>query len=153
MVDLLLSEPVPGLPTRCLQVCDPARPHTLVPMPAPRFRFEFMLLPGESEEEIRRADVIDRLMASWIDPALAEVERSAVYTFHGLVASTWRDRAGAAGRRRRPPDAALPRPGDVRGVAGRGQPGLEARRGGATARPPTHCSTPISQSVSPMPRS
>ena len=92
VVDLLLSETVPGLPTRCLQVCDPVRPHTVVPMPAPRFRFEFMLLPGESEEEIRRADVIDRLMASWIDPALAEVERSAVYTFHGLVASTWRAR-------------------------------------------------------------
>ena len=92
MVDLVLTGDVPGLPTRCLQVCDPARPHTLVPMPAPRFRFEFMLLPGESEEEIRRADMIDELMSAWIDPHLAEVERSAVYTFHGLVASTWRDR-------------------------------------------------------------
>jgi len=90
VVDLVLSEPVPGLPSRCLQVCDPVRPHTVVPMPTPRFRFEFMLLPGESEEEIRQADVVDRLMASWIDPSVAEVERSAVYTFHGLVASTWR---------------------------------------------------------------
>jgi len=90
VVDLLLTDDVPGLPTRCLQVCDPVRPHTLVPMPTPRFRFEFMLLAGESEEDIRRADVIDALMASWIDPDLAEVERSAVYTFHGLVASTWR---------------------------------------------------------------
>ncbi|HEY5108869.1 MAG TPA: bifunctional 3-(3-hydroxy-phenyl)propionate/3-hydroxycinnamic acid hydroxylase [Acidimicrobiales bacterium] len=92
VVDLLLAGDVPDLPTRCLQVCDPARPHTLVPMPAPRFRFEFMLLPGEAEEDVRRAEVIDDLMSVWIDPALAEVERSAVYTFHGLVASTWRDR-------------------------------------------------------------
>jgi 3-(3-hydroxy-phenyl)propionate hydroxylase len=92
VVDLLLTGDVPGLPTRCLQVCDPARPHTLVPMPAPRFRFEFMLLPGESEEDIRRDDVIADLMAPWIDPALATVERSAVYTFHGLVAAAWRDR-------------------------------------------------------------
>jgi 3-(3-hydroxy-phenyl)propionate hydroxylase len=51
-----------------------------------------MLLPGETEEEIRRADVIDDLMSPWLNPGLAEVERSAVYTFHGLVASTWRDR-------------------------------------------------------------
>jgi 3-(3-hydroxy-phenyl)propionate hydroxylase len=91
VVDLLLADDVPGLPTRCLQVCDPARPHTLVPMPAPRFRFEFMLLPGESEDDVRSDGVIAGLMSSWIDPALATVERSAVYTFHGLVASTWRD--------------------------------------------------------------
>ena len=92
VVDLLLIGDVPGLPTRCLQVCDAARPHTLVPMPAPRFRFEFMLLPGEIESDFRRSDVIDDLMSSWIDPRSAKIERSAVYTFHGLVASTWRDR-------------------------------------------------------------
>jgi 3-(3-hydroxy-phenyl)propionate hydroxylase len=92
VVDLVLTDDVPGLPTRCLQICDPARPHTLVPMPAPRFRFEFMLLDGETEEEIHRADTIDRLMSAWIDPHLVEVERSAVYSFHGLVASNWRDR-------------------------------------------------------------
>ena len=92
VVDLLLDGEVPGLPTRCLQVCDPSRPHTLVPMPAPRFRFEFMLLAGESEEDVHRSEVIDEMMSSWIDPERAKVERSAVYTFHGLVASTWRDR-------------------------------------------------------------
>jgi 3-(3-hydroxy-phenyl)propionate hydroxylase len=92
VVDLVVTGDVPGLPTRCLQICDPARPHTRVPMPEPRFRFEFMLLPGETEEEIRRVDTIDELMSAWIDPRLVEVERSAVYTFHGLVASTWRDR-------------------------------------------------------------
>ena len=92
VVDLLLTDEVPDLPTRCLQVCDPVRPHTLVPMPAPRFRFEFMLLPGESEEDVRRDDVISGFMSSWIDPDLATVERSAVYTFHGLVAAAWRDR-------------------------------------------------------------
>ena len=92
VVDLVVTGDVPGLPTRCLQICDPARPHTLVPMPSPRFRFEFMLLAGESEEEIRQADMIDKLMSAWVDPELVEVERSAVYTFHGLVAATWRDR-------------------------------------------------------------
>jgi 3-(3-hydroxy-phenyl)propionate hydroxylase len=92
VVDLVLHEPVAQLPTRCLQVCDPARPHTLVPMPWPRFRFEFMLLPGEEPDAISRPAAIGELLASWIDPSRAEVERAAVYTFHGLVASSWRDR-------------------------------------------------------------
>jgi 3-(3-hydroxy-phenyl)propionate hydroxylase len=92
VVDLLLDGEIPGLPTRCLQVCDPSRPHTLVPMPAPRFRFEFMLLAGESEEDVHRSEGIEEMMSSWIDPERAKVERSAVYTFHGLVASMWRDR-------------------------------------------------------------
>ena len=92
VVDLLLSAPVPGLPTRCLQICDPARPHTLVPMPGNRFRFEFMLLDGEDPAWIQEPDVIRSLVARWMDPDIAEVERGAVYTFHGLVASHWRDR-------------------------------------------------------------
>ena len=92
VVDLFLDDDVPGLPTRCLQVCDPARPHTLVPMPGRRFRFEFMLLPGESADEIQRPEVIERLLRPWIDPGLVTIERAAVYTFHGLVAARWRDR-------------------------------------------------------------
>ncbi|MBX3285715.1 MAG: bifunctional 3-(3-hydroxy-phenyl)propionate/3-hydroxycinnamic acid hydroxylase [Actinobacteria bacterium] len=92
VVDLFLHEGATGLPTRCLQVCDPARPHTVVPMPAPRFRFEFMLLPGESAEAISAPASISELLASWLPAGTADVERSAVYTFHGLVASTWRDR-------------------------------------------------------------
>ncbi|MEZ5183800.1 MAG: bifunctional 3-(3-hydroxy-phenyl)propionate/3-hydroxycinnamic acid hydroxylase [Acidimicrobiales bacterium] len=92
VLDLLLREPIASLPRRALQVCDPARPHTLVPMPFPRFRFEFMLLPGEEAADIDRPDVIRELLAGWIDPDLVEVERSAVYTFHGLIAERWRDR-------------------------------------------------------------
>jgi 3-(3-hydroxy-phenyl)propionate hydroxylase len=75
---------------RALQVCDPARPHTLVPMPPPRFRFEFMLLPGETAEEINTPTRARELMSAWIDPRDVEVERSAVYTFHGLIAEEWR---------------------------------------------------------------
>jgi 3-(3-hydroxy-phenyl)propionate hydroxylase len=90
VVDLRLDESAPTLATRCLQVCDPARPHTLVPMPGNRFRFEFMLLPGEKADDINQPAVIHELLASWLDPALATIERTAVYTFHGLVASEWR---------------------------------------------------------------
>jgi len=47
VVDIVLDEPDPEPIRRTFQVCDPARPHTIVPMPWPRRRFEFMLLPGE----------------------------------------------------------------------------------------------------------
>jgi 3-(3-hydroxy-phenyl)propionate hydroxylase len=87
VVDVVVHGDAPHLPDRALQVCDPARPHTLVPMPAPRFRFEFMLLPGEDERTLPDVHV---LVAPWVDPALVEVERSAVYTFHGLIARAWR---------------------------------------------------------------
>ncbi len=90
VVDLFLHEPIAGLPDRPLQVCDPARPHTLVPMPWPRFRFEFMLLPGDDSAAIQRPARVRELVAAWIDPALVEVERAAVYTFHGLIAQQWR---------------------------------------------------------------
>ncbi len=73
-------------------MCDPARPHTLVPMPGRRFRFEFMLLPGESADDVQRPEVIERLVGMWIDPAQVTIERAAVYTFHGLVATRWRHR-------------------------------------------------------------
>jgi 3-(3-hydroxy-phenyl)propionate hydroxylase len=90
VVDLYLQESIAGLPDRPVQVCDPARPHTLVPMPWPRFRFEFMLLDGEDPDAIQEPERVRELVAAWIDPDLVEVERSAVYTFHGLIAQQWR---------------------------------------------------------------
>lgn len=90
VLDVLLREGVEPPSELALQVCDPARPHTLVPMPPPRFRFEFMLLPGETAEGIDTPERARELMSAWIDPADVEVERSAVYTFHGLIADEWR---------------------------------------------------------------
>jgi 3-(3-hydroxy-phenyl)propionate hydroxylase len=90
VLDLVLQPGTPEPTDVTLQVCDPRRPHTLVPMPVPRFRFEFMLLPGEDPAWIQQPEVIDRLLADWVDPATVEVERAAVYTFHGLVADQWR---------------------------------------------------------------
>jgi len=90
VIDLLLKEPPSGEPLRAWQVCDPARPHTIVPMLAPRKRFEFMLLPGEDPDEMNRPEVVERLMAPYQAPGSAEIERSAVYRFHGLIADEWR---------------------------------------------------------------
>ncbi len=91
VLDLVLADGTAPPSDVCFQVCDPARPHTLVPMPAPRFRFEFMLLPGEDPEWIQRPEVMLDLLSAWVDPTTVTIERAAVYTFHGLIAHRWRD--------------------------------------------------------------
>ena len=82
--------PRPGarLPEVNLQICDPARPTTCVLMGPGRHRWEFMLLPGEQAEAVLDDDFIKSLLATW--DADVEIERKAVYRFHGLVANRWR---------------------------------------------------------------
>jgi 3-(3-hydroxy-phenyl)propionate hydroxylase len=90
VTDLVLHPDAERPSERTLQVCDPRRPTTLVPMPAPRFRFEFMLLQGDDPVALAEPASVRALLADWMDPDHAEVERSAVYTFHGLIATEWR---------------------------------------------------------------
>ncbi|MBL8773386.1 MAG: bifunctional 3-(3-hydroxy-phenyl)propionate/3-hydroxycinnamic acid hydroxylase [Phenylobacterium sp.] len=72
-----------------LQICDPARPTTCVLMGPGRHRWEFMLLPGEDPAAVVSDDFIRPLIEAW-DVGDIELERRAVYRFHGLVAKTWR---------------------------------------------------------------
>ena len=72
-----------------LQVCDPERPTTCVLSGPGRHRWEFMLLPGEAPEDVLRDEFIESLLAPW-DCGPLEIERRAVYRFHGLVAERWR---------------------------------------------------------------
>ena len=90
VVDLLLADGVAPPSPIALQVCDPARPHTLVPMPPPRYRFEFMLLPGETADDVNTPQRVEEFLRPWLAAGAATVERSAVYTFHGLIAEQWR---------------------------------------------------------------
>jgi 3-(3-hydroxy-phenyl)propionate hydroxylase len=82
---------LPGaqMPDRNLQICDPARPTTCVMGGPGRHRWEFMMLPGETPEAMLADRVIQGLIAPW-DVGPVEIERKAVYRFHGLVAETWR---------------------------------------------------------------
>lgn len=73
-----------------IQVCDPARPTTCVLSGPGRHRWEFMLLPGETPEAMLDETVVQDLIRPW-DCGPVEVERMAVYRFHGLVANRWRD--------------------------------------------------------------
>lgn len=78
------------LPQCGLQHCDPARPTTVMPMSPGRRRWEFMLKPGETVEQVTDDAFIDQLLKAWLDPSAANVIRKAVYRFHGLVAKQWR---------------------------------------------------------------
>lgn len=79
------------MPDMNLQICDPARPTTCVLGGPGRHRWEFMMLPGEAPEAMLDDEKIQGLIAPW-DCGDIEIERKAVYRFHGLVAETWRDR-------------------------------------------------------------
>ncbi|MNK77237.1 3-(3-hydroxy-phenyl)propionate/3-hydroxycinnamic acid hydroxylase [compost metagenome] len=63
-------------------ICDPRRPTPHMPAPGGRERWEFMLHPGESREELESPESIARLIAPWINPQELEIERKAVYRFH-----------------------------------------------------------------------
>lgn len=81
-----------GLPGPAVQLCDPARPQTFVPVAGPFIRWEFMLRPGETREEMLRPECVEALIAGWTDPSQVEVIRTAVYDFHALVAKRWSTR-------------------------------------------------------------
>lgn len=72
------------------QLCDPRRPTTIVPGGPGRRRWEYMLLPGESAEEIAKPESAWKLLEPWgLTPANAELERSAVYRFQARWAHEW----------------------------------------------------------------
>ena len=79
-----------GLSPFGVQVCDPKRPTTVMPMSPLRRRWEFMLKAGETPEEMLDDKRIATLLAPWVKPGQAELVRKAVYRFHGLVAKQWR---------------------------------------------------------------
>ncbi|VVN33466.1 3-(3-hydroxy-phenyl)propionate/3-hydroxycinnamic acid hydroxylase [Pseudomonas fluorescens] len=70
-------------------ICDPQRPTPHMPAPGGRERWEFMLQPGESREELESPESIARLIAPWIDPQELEIERKAVYRFHARCCNTF----------------------------------------------------------------
>ena len=80
-------------------------------------------------------------------PADATLERHAVYRFQARWADRWRRGQRAARRRRRPPDAAVRRPGHVLGPARRRQPGVEARPRARRPVAARRCSTPTRSSA------
>lgn len=73
-----------------LQLCDPARPTTFVHMGPGRLRWEFMLKPDETPQDMRSPENVEALLRPWRENGTIQVERTAVYRFHALVARSWR---------------------------------------------------------------
>jgi flavoprotein hydroxylase len=98
IVDLVLAEPRVFDPIN-LQICDPARPTTVVSGGPGRRRWEFMRLPDESLDELHEEARAWELLAPWdIHAGNASLERHAVYTFNARCAERWRaDRVFLAG--------------------------------------------------------
>ena len=65
--------------------CDPRRPSPHMPAPGNRQRWEFMLLPGETREQMEHPDTIRALLAPWCDARDCTIERTAVYRFHARI--------------------------------------------------------------------
>ncbi|MGW4272653.1 bifunctional 3-(3-hydroxy-phenyl)propionate/3-hydroxycinnamic acid hydroxylase MhpA [Streptomyces seoulensis] len=88
--DVVLHEPRDFRPNN-LQICDPQRPRTAVSAGPGHRRFEFMRLPGESIEELKREETLWRMLEMFsVRPDNATLERHAVYTFQARWAEEWR---------------------------------------------------------------
>lgn len=90
IVDILPRAPQKWTPLN-IQICDPARPTTLVSGGRGRRRWEFMRLPHESIEELNGESTAWRLLAPWgFTRDNATLERHAVYRFQARWVDTWR---------------------------------------------------------------
>ena len=93
VVDLLCdpdSPRVKALPDYTVQLCDPVRPMTVVHVGGARRRWEIMLMPGDDPAHLTEPEIFWPMMARWLCPEDARLERAAVYTFHSVVQEGWR---------------------------------------------------------------
>jgi 2-polyprenyl-6-methoxyphenol hydroxylase-like FAD-dependent oxidoreductase len=90
VIDLLPTVPMMVEPP-AWQLCDPARPTTLVPGGPGRRRFEFMRLPGETVDELNDEKRAWELLEPWgVTAETAKLERHVVYTFQARWSNEWR---------------------------------------------------------------
>jgi 3-(3-hydroxy-phenyl)propionate hydroxylase len=66
-------------------ICDPRRPIPHMLAPGNRQRWEFMLRPGETREQMEQPEKIRELLAPWCKPEDIVIERTAVYRFHARI--------------------------------------------------------------------
>ncbi|MHA3891304.1 bifunctional 3-(3-hydroxy-phenyl)propionate/3-hydroxycinnamic acid hydroxylase [Acinetobacter sp. GXMZU3951] len=79
--------------------CDPVRPYVSAALPHGIRRFEFMVMPGETQEELSKPENINKLLAKVLpNTANIEVIRQRVYTHNARIADQFRvDRILLAG--------------------------------------------------------
>ncbi len=71
--------------------CDPARPAVCIRLPNGYRRWEFMLLPGESEEDILAPENMRAMLKQFVaSPDGIDVVAKRIYTFHARLADRFR---------------------------------------------------------------
>jgi 3-(3-hydroxy-phenyl)propionate hydroxylase len=88
--DVRLKTEMPGLPDHTVQHCDPARPMTYCNVTGNRRRWEIMLMPGDDSEQLVKPETLWQLVAKWVTPEQADIERAVIYSFRSLIAEDWR---------------------------------------------------------------
>ncbi|MFB4252647.1 bifunctional 3-(3-hydroxy-phenyl)propionate/3-hydroxycinnamic acid hydroxylase [Pseudomonas idahonensis] len=72
--------------------CDPQRPYVSAALPHGVRRFEFMVMPGETEQELSKPENMRQLLAKVLPyPDRVELIRSRVYTHNARLAGKFRD--------------------------------------------------------------
>ena len=90
VVDVLLKRPKPELGDFSIQHCDTFRPATYVRGTGNRRRWEITVRAEEDSAEVATPAGTWRLLERWLTPADADLERTAIYTFHSMIAERWR---------------------------------------------------------------
>jgi 3-(3-hydroxy-phenyl)propionate hydroxylase len=73
--------------------CDPVRPYVSAALPHSVRRFEFMVMPGETEQELGQPENMRKLLAKVLpDPDRVELIRKRVYTHNARLAGRFRDK-------------------------------------------------------------
>jgi 2-polyprenyl-6-methoxyphenol hydroxylase-like FAD-dependent oxidoreductase len=93
VVDVLPNDGVELRVPEAGQSCNPSRPTTFVPGGLENGRrhrrWEFMKLPGETNEDLQNPDKVWELLSPWITRNEATLVRHALYTFRSRVAANW----------------------------------------------------------------
>ncbi len=80
----------PDPSARAVFFCDPRRPGVTMSAPGGRRRWEFLMRPGESEEQVLRDDFLAPLLAPWGALDSLRISRRTVYAFEARVAERMR---------------------------------------------------------------
>ncbi len=80
------------VPNSCITFfCDPMRPAVSVPAPGQRRRWEFMLFPGEREDQFLALANLHQLIQQIGGPHEPRIIRQTIYTFHAAYATSFAD--------------------------------------------------------------